>query len=91
MFIPVLIFGFPGARVSSLVQRDSSPRAGDALVTVISGSRCICSADRVKTGTTITMMVYLGGLAYLVDQWLLMRRAQQQDTGIIDPLLPAAE
>jgi hypothetical protein len=46
----------------------------------------------VKTlGTTITMLVYLGGLTYLVDNWLMMRRTQQHDTGIVDPLLPAAE
>jgi hypothetical protein len=38
-------------------------------------------------GSTITMMVYLGGLTYLVDQWLLMRRAQMLTTGVVDHLL----
>jgi hypothetical protein len=40
-------------------------------------------------GLTITLMVYLGGLVYLLDQWLLMRRWKMMSTGemdyIIDP------
>jgi hypothetical protein len=42
----------------------------------------------VKTlGSTITIMVYLGGFTYLLDQYLLMRRAQARATGADDPLL----
>jgi hypothetical protein len=38
-------------------------------------------------GGTVTLMIYLGGLVYLLDQWLLMRRAQQVSTGLIDHVL----
>jgi hypothetical protein len=38
-------------------------------------------------GGTVTLMVYLGGFVYLVDQWLLMRRVQQLTTGLVDHLL----
>jgi len=32
-------------------------------------------------------MVYLGGLVYLIDQWLLMRRIQHLSTGLADHVL----
>jgi len=38
-------------------------------------------------GGTVTLMIYLGGLVYLFDQWLVMRRAQQMTTGLIDHVL----
>ena len=38
-------------------------------------------------GGTVTLMVYLGGFVYLIDQWLLMRRVQQSTTGLVDHLL----
>ena len=42
----------------------------------------------VKTlGLNVTLMVYLGGLTYLVDQWLVMRRTQQLTTGVSDTLI----
>jgi hypothetical protein len=33
-------------------------------------------------GLSVTLMVYLGGLTYLIDQWLMMRRAQQLTSGV---------
>jgi hypothetical protein len=38
-------------------------------------------------GGTVTLMVYLGGFVYLIDQWLLMRRAQQLTTGLADHVI----
>ena len=38
-------------------------------------------------GGTVTLMLYLGGLVYLIDQWLLMRRVQQLTTGLADHVL----
>ena len=38
-------------------------------------------------GGTITLMVYLGGFVYLIDQWLLMRRAHQIATGLADHVI----
>jgi predicted membrane channel-forming protein YqfA (hemolysin III family) len=38
-------------------------------------------------GLTITLMVYLGGLVYLVDQWLQMRRAQMLSSGLMDHVI----
>ena len=38
-------------------------------------------------GLTITRMVYLGGFVYLIDQWLLMRRAQHVATGLADHVI----
>ena len=42
----------------------------------------------VKTlGLNVTMMVYLGGLTFLIDRWLLMRPAHQLDEGSADDTL----
>ena len=38
-------------------------------------------------GLTITLMVYLGGLVYFVDQWLLMRRAHMESSGLMDHVI----
>jgi hypothetical protein len=38
-------------------------------------------------GGTITLMVYLGGFVYLIDQWLVMRRAQHLATGLADHVI----
>ena len=42
-------------------------------------------------GLTITLMVYLGGLVYLVDQWLLMRRAQMARSGLMDHVIDTSQ
>mgnify|MGYP003349467539 FL=1 len=45
----------------------------------------------VKTlGMGITLMVYLGGLAWVVDQWLLMRRLATGSVPLDDTLLDPA-
>ena len=41
-------------------------------------------------GLSITLMVYLGGLVYLVDQWLLMRRAKMLTSGHMDHIIDTA-
>jgi hypothetical protein len=41
-------------------------------------------------GLTITLMVYLGGLVYLLDQWLLMRRWKMMSTGEMDYVIDAS-
>ena len=94
MFIPVLIFGFLlGLSYQVWFSVIKHRELAVSLVTVIFWiTLYLFERSWVKTlGTTITMMVYLGGLTYLVDNWLMMRRTQQHDTGIVDPLLPAAE
>jgi hypothetical protein len=44
----------------------------------------------IKTlGLTVTLMVYLGGLTFLIDRWLLMRSArhlEEPDSGSTDEL-----
>jgi hypothetical protein len=35
-------------------------------------------------GLNVTMMVYLGGLTFLIDRWLLMRPAHQVAGGPAD-------
>jgi len=57
-----------------------------ALVTWSSGSRCTCfERSWGKTlGSTITMMVYLGGTHLSRRPVLLMRRAQMLTTGVVD-------
>jgi lipopolysaccharide export LptBFGC system permease protein LptF len=94
MFIPVMIFGFLlGLLYQMWFSVIKHRELAIGLVTVIFWiTLYLFERSWVKTmGTTITMMVYLGGMTYLVDQWLLMRRTQAHDTGIVDPFLPAAE
>jgi hypothetical protein len=94
MFVPVLIFGFLlGLTYQAWLSVITHRELAIALVTVIYWiTLYLFERSWVKTlGTSITLMVYLGGLAYLVDQWFLMRRLQQLSSGAVDPLLPAAE
>jgi hypothetical protein len=41
-------------------------------------------------GLSVTLMVYLGGLVYIVDQWLLMRRAKMLTSGAMDHVIDTA-
>jgi len=94
MFIPVLIFGFLlGLAYQAWLSVIQHRELAVSLVTVVFWiTLYLFERSWVKTlGTSITMMVYLGGLTYLVDQWFLMRRAQRLSSGAVDPLLPAAE
>jgi hypothetical protein len=90
MFVPVLIWGFLlGAAYQMWLHLIRHRDLAVALVTVMFWmSLYMFERSWVKTlGGSVTMMVYLGGLTFLVDQWLVMRRAQQLTTGLDDPLL----
>jgi len=90
MFVPVLIWGFlVGMAYQAWLTGIRHRELAIALVTVVFWlSLYLFERSWAKTlGGTVTMMVYLGGLTYLVDQWLLMRRAQMLTTGIVDHLL----
>ena len=90
MFIPIIIFGFLVGMTfqmwSSVIQhRDLAV----ALTTVMYWMALyLFERSWAKTlGLTVTLMVYLGGLVYLVDQWLLMRRAQMVSSGLMDHVI----
>ena len=90
MFVPVIVFGFlMGVTyqlwISIIQHRDLAV----ALTTVMYWlSLYLFERSWAKTlGLTITLMVYLGGLVYLVDQWLLMRRAQMHASGLHDHVI----
>ena len=90
MFLPVLIWGFlVGVAYQAWLTVIRHRELAVALVTVVFWlTLYLFERSWAKTlGGTITMMVYLGGLTYLVDQWLLMRRAQMLTTGVVDHLL----
>ena len=90
MFVPVLIWGFlVGVAYQLWLTLIRHRELAVALVTVMFWlTLYLFERSWAKTlGSTVTMMVYLGGLTYLVDQWLLMRRAQMLTTGIVDHLL----
>jgi len=80
MFVPVLIWGFlVGVAYQAWLTVIRHRELAIALVTVVFWlTLYLFERSWAKTlGSTITMMVYLGGLTYLVDQWLLMRRARR--------------
>jgi hypothetical protein len=90
MFVPVLIWGFlVGIAYQAWLAVIRHRELAIALVTVTFWlTLYLFERSWAKTlGGTVTMMVYLGGLTYLVDQWLLMRRAQMQTSGVVDHLL----
>ena len=92
MFVPILIFGFLiGVTYQWWLSVIHHRELAIALVTVTFWlALYLFERSWVKTlGSTVTMMVYLGGLTYLIDQWLVMRRAHQVSTGLDDPLLDA--
>jgi hypothetical protein len=90
MFVPVLIWGFlVGIAYQAWLTVIRHRELAVALVSVMFWLMLyLFERSWVKTlGSSVTMMVYLGGLIYLVDQWLLMRRAQMMTTGVRDHLL----
>ena len=90
MFIPVLIFGFlVGIAYQVWLSVIRHRELAIALCTVMFWlTLYLFERSWVKTlGGTVTLMVYLGGLTYLIDQWLLARRGQQLSTGLADPLI----
>jgi len=90
MFVPVLVYGLlMGAAYQVWLTVIKHRELAVSLVTVIFWMGLyIFERSWVKTlGSTITIMVYLGGFTYLLDQYLLMRRAQARASGADDPLL----
>jgi hypothetical protein len=90
MFVPIIIFGFLiGAAYQTWMSVIHHRELAIAVTTVIFWlSLYLFERSWAKTlGLTITLMVYLGGFVYLIDQWLLMRRAQQLETGLTDHLI----
>jgi hypothetical protein len=93
MFLPVIIFGLlVGVTYqmwTSIIQhRDLAV----ALTTVLYWlTLYLFERSWAKMlGLSITLMVYLGGLVYLVDQWLLMRRAKMLTSGHMDHIIDTA-
>jgi len=93
MFVPVVIFGLlVGITyqlwISIIQHRDLAV----ALTTVIYWlALYLFERSWAKMlGLTITLMVYLGGLVYLLDQWLLMRRWKMMSTGEMDYVIDAS-
>jgi hypothetical protein len=90
MFVPVLIYGFLiGISYQVWLSVIKHRELAISLCTVMFWlTLYLYERSWVKTlGGTVTLMVYLGGMTYLIDQWLLMRRAQQVATGLPDPLI----
>jgi hypothetical protein len=84
MFVPVLIFGvFMGAIYEWFLRTLQHRELAITLVTVVFWlSLYLFERSWARTlGLSLTMMVYLGGLSFLVDRWLLMREAQGGQPG----------
>jgi membrane-bound metal-dependent hydrolase YbcI (DUF457 family) len=90
MFLPVLIYGLVmGAAYQGWLTVIRHRELAVSLVTVIFWlSLYVFERSWVKTmGLAITLMVYLGGCTYLIDQYLLTRRAQREPTDAHGALL----
>ena len=77
MFIPVLLLGvFCGGMYVWFLRALHHRELAVSLVTVIFWmSLYLFERSWAKTlGLSITMMVYLGGISFLIDRWLLMRQ-----------------
>jgi hypothetical protein len=94
MFIPVIIFGFLVGVTFQMWLSVIQHRDLAVALTTVTYWLALYLFERswAKTlGLTITLMVYLGGLVYLVDQWLLMRRAQMSRSGLMDHVIDTSE
>ena len=90
MFLPVLIYGLVmGAAYQVWLTVIRHRELAVSLVTVVFWlSLYVFERSWVKTmGLAVTLMVYLGGFTYLIDQYLLARRAQTEPTDAHDALL----
>ena len=90
MFVPVIIFGFLVGVTFQLWMSIIQHRDLAVALTTVMYWLALYLFERSwakMLGLTITMMVYLGGLVYLVDQWLLMRRAQMASSGLMDHVI----
>jgi hypothetical protein len=90
MFIPAIVWGFLlGVLFQMWLSVIHHRELAIAVTTVVFWlALYLFERSWAKTlGGTVTLMVYLGGFVYLIDQWLLMRRAQQLTTGLVDPII----
>ena len=90
MFVPPLIYGLlMGAAYQTWLTVIRHRELAVSLVTVIFWlSLYLFERSWIKTmGLAVTLMVYLGGLSYLIDQYLLARRAQAEPTDAHNALL----
>ena len=90
MFVPPLIYGLlMGAAYQTWLTVIRHRELAVSLVSVIFWlSLYLFERSWIKTmGLAVTLMVYLGGLSYLIDQYLLTRRAQREPTGAHSALL----
>jgi hypothetical protein len=85
MFLPVLVFGlFCGVMYEWFLRAIQHRELAVSLVTVVFWlSLYLFERSTAKTlGLSITMMVYLGGLSFLIDRWLLMREQRIEEDAI---------
>jgi hypothetical protein len=90
MFVPAIVWGFLLGVTFQVWMSIIRHRELAVAVTTVMFWLALYLFERswAKTlGGTVTLMVYLGGLVYLIDQWLLMRRVQHLSTGLADHLL----
>ena len=90
MFVPAIIWGLLLGMAFQIWLSGIHHRELAIAVTTVMFWLALYLFERswAKTlGGTVTLMVYLGGFVYLIDQWLLMRRAQQLSTGLTDHLI----
>jgi hypothetical protein len=90
MFVPALVWGFLLGVTFQVWMSIIRHRELAVAVTTVMFWLALYLFERswAKTlGGTVTLMVYLGGLVYLIDQWLLMRRVQHLSTGLADHVL----
>ena len=90
MFAPAIVWGFLLGVAFQFWQSIIRHRELAVAVTTVMFWLALYLFERswAKTlGGTVTLMVYLGGLVYLIDQWLLMRRVQHLTTGLVDHVL----
>jgi hypothetical protein len=81
MFAPALIFGvFMGGFYQWFLRTLQHRELAVTLVTVVfwMGLYLFERSWAVTLGLSITMMVYLGGLGFLIDRWLLLRASRDE-------------
>jgi len=81
MFLPMVVFGLlMGMAYEALLRTIHHRELAIALVTVIFWlGLYLFERSWIKTlGFSLTLIVYLGGLSFLVDRWLLLRVVREQ-------------
>lgn len=91
MFVPSLAFGLlMGAMYQWFLANIRHRELAIGLVTVVFWlGLYLFERSWVKTlGTTLTLMVYLGGLTFLVDRWLMIRTAREEEIAALEGTAP---